>query len=68
MNSPSDKPDEPVTSMIACDGCGKVYEEMTVLVWGRQNFMIARLLCIECDPTASKQPRVPPHWTQGPLE
>ena len=42
----------PALSGVYCDGCGKWYQELVVLVHGRHNGLVGRLLCIECDPVA----------------
>lgn len=46
-------PDEPAVSLVQCDGCGEIYEELTLLVWARQNALIGLLYCIECDEGSS---------------
>lgn len=58
MTSRSNVPDEPDVAEITCDGCYKPYLELSVLVWGRRNGLVGRLLCLECDPIAEKQPRL----------
>ncbi len=40
---------------VYCDGCGRWYQELQVLVFGRRNGLIKILLCIECDPDAEYQ-------------
>lgn len=62
MTSHSNPPDEPDVAEITCDGCKKTYWELSALVWGRNNALIGKLLCIECDPTSEKAPRLLADW------
>lgn len=42
----------PALSGVYCDGCGKWYQELAVLVHGRNTGLVKRILCIFCDPVA----------------
>lgn len=57
-NSHFSKPDEPALSLVLCDGCGKFYDELAAVVWGRKNGLIKRLLCLECAPEAKNRPNI----------
>ncbi len=54
MNCHSDEIDNPPLQGVYCDGCGAWYSELAALVWGKRVKLIARLLCINCDPDSNQ--------------
>lgn len=58
MNYHSNRTDTPDVTDVICDDCGGEFSELTALVWGRNNGLLHKLLCLECDIRSLETPQI----------